>query len=273
MNKSLVSLISIVMTLATGCATQRVTHERLHGVLWIQTSVEHAVATTQAFSAASVNLEKALNDPAWTAALEQTGGYQNLAPAVIFDVDETVLDNSPFQARLVIDGLDYDHALWEAWVKESNAKPMPGAKEFIQILKEKGVKVFYVTNRAIEQPTVENIRKVLDPDVTPGNVLCRNEMPGWSSDKTSRREFIAKDYRIVLLVGDDYNDFTFLGKVTPAERIEKANNHKTYWGRKWILISNPLYGNWEKALYNYDYNMSDKDRLESKYKLLRTNNI
>ncbi|MCG7994262.1 MAG: hypothetical protein JAZ06_02415 [Candidatus Thiodiazotropha taylori] len=273
MNKIIVVSLSVVMMLSAGCATQRVTHERLHGVLWSQTSVEHSIAVNQAFSVAKENAEKALIDSSWSAALEQTEGYENLKPAVIVDVDETVLDNSPFQARLVSKGIDYDHALWEAWVNESNAKAMPGAKEFIQHIKEKGIKVFYVTNRVIEQPTVENIRKELDPSVTSDDVLCKKEKPGWGSDKSSRRELIAKDYRILLLIGDDYNDFAFLDKVSPEERIEKSMKHIKHWGKKWILIANPLYGNWEKALYKYDNKMPDEQKLKEKYKYLKEKNI
>ena len=272
-NKILGIVILAVLIVVSGCVSQRITHERLNGVLWSQTSVEYKVAVTQSFSAARSNVEKALNDTSWSAALEQTKGYEGLKPAVIVDVDETVLDNSPFQARLVSAGIDYDHTLWEAWVNESNANAMPGAKGFIQFLKEKGVKIFYVTNRVIEEPTVENIKQVLDPTVTSDDVLCKKEKPSWGSDKTSRREVIAQDYRILLLVGDDYNDFTFLDKVSPENRIEKAKNHKSYWGEKWILISNPLYGNWEKALYKYDYKMPDENKLKEKYKYLKTKNI
>jgi acid phosphatase len=262
-----------LVLVASGCATQRVTHERLHGILWSQTSIEYQAAAIQSFSVARKSVEKALKDSSWTAALEQSKGYERLKPAVILDVDETVLDSSPLQARLVRAGIDYNHTLWEAWVNESNADSIPGAKEFIQFLKEKGVKVFYVTNRILEQPTVENIRNVLDPSVSADDVLCKKEKPDWGSDKTSRRELIAQQYRILLLVGDDYNDFTFLDKVSPETRIEKTKQHKHYWGEKWILISNPLYGNWERALYNYDLKMPDNEKLKEKYRYLRTKNI
>jgi len=252
-----------------GCTSPQSSHESLNGALWVQTSVEYKVAAVQSFTAARSSTVKALNDTSWSAALEQTGEYQNLPPAVIVDVDETVLDNSPFQARLINKGIGFDLDLWEAWVNESTAIAIPGAKEFITFLKQKNVKVFYVTNRALENPTVKNIKQVLDPQVSAEDVLCKNEKTGWGSDKTSRRKEIAQNYRIILLVGDNYNDFHFPGEVGPEERIKKAKTFQDYWGSKWIIVSNPLYGDWEASLYNYDYSMSHENKLKAKYEYLK----
>ena len=248
------------------------TFEPLNGVLWTQTSIEYKVAANQAFNAAKASVEKALKNPDWTAALEQTGNYQGLKPAVIVDVDETVLDNSPFQARLVETCKSFNETLWEKWVNEASAEAVPGAKSFIQFLKSKGIKVFYVTNRSLEEPTIKNIQTALDSDVTAKEVLCKREKPEWGSDKTSRRKFISKKYRILLLVGDDYNDFAFLGKVSPEERIKKAETQKMFWGEKWFIICNPLYGNWEKSLYDYNYILSDEEKIKIKLKYLNTKN-
>jgi acid phosphatase len=265
------ALVSFCIALTvSACAANRATHEWLNGVLWAQTSVEFQVSVNQSFNTAKENIQKALNDPDWTAALEQTDGYQGLKPAVIVDVDETVLDNYPFEARLVKEGIGFDYKLWQAWVNESRADGMPGAKSFIQYVKAKGIKVFYVTNRVLEAPTVKNIKMELDPQVTPDDVLCKNEKTDWGSDKTSRRAFIARQYRILLLIGDDYNDFTFLGKVSPEERISNTRNHQQYWGKQWIIISNPVYGHWERALYDYDYKLSDEDKLKAKINYLNT---
>ncbi|MCI5119132.1 MAG: 5'-nucleotidase, partial [Candidatus Electrothrix sp. LOE1_4_5] len=192
-------------------------------------------------------------------------------PAVIVDVDETLLDNSPLAARLILAEKEYDPQLWLEWVKESSAAPMPGAVSFIRFAKEKGVAVFYVTNRKIKNETVRNIKNVIDPDVQPEQVLCKEERPEWGSDKTSRRAFLAEKFRILLLIGDDYNDFSFLDKSSPEERINKAVNQKKYWGRKWILISNPVHGSWKTALYGHDYSLTGEEKLKRKYQLLRTN--
>ncbi|MCI5188729.1 MAG: hypothetical protein D3905_02800 [Candidatus Electrothrix sp. AS4_5] len=272
-HKLLLFFLSILLVCNSVGATAKAENppEMFLGVLWTQASAEWNMASQQAFHLAALNLEKALNDPSWTAALEQQGNFHSLPPAVIVDVDETLLDNSPFAARLILAGKEYDPKLWLAWVKESSAAPMPGAVSFIRFAKEKGVAVFYVTNRKVKNETVRNIKKVLDSDVKPEQVLCKNERPEWGSDKTSRRAFIAEKFRILLLIGDDYNDFAFLGKVSPAKRKKAAKKHHQYWGRKWILISNPVHGSWKTALYGHNYSLTDEEKLKRKYQLLRTN--
>jgi acid phosphatase len=188
---------------------------------------------------------------------------------VITDVDETVLDNTPFQAKLVLKNAAFDAGKWTAWVREYRAEAIPGAKEFIAFLKSKNIRVFYVTNRTQKEPTLLNLQRVIDPEVTAEQVLCKNEQPGWGSDKTSRRAFLAQRYRILLLLGDDYNDFFFLGNVSPEERTTRAESQTAFWGQKWFLISNPLYGSWERALYGFDYRLSADQQRNKKIRHLK----
>ena len=82
-------------------------------------------------------------------------------------------------------------------------------------------------------------------------------------------QYVARSHRILLLVGDDYNDFTYLGNVTPEERRSKSAAQSKYWGRKWIILSNPNYGHWERALYDYDSSLSREAVLEKKHQFLR----
>lgn len=158
-HKLLLFFLSILLVCNSVGATAKAENppEMLLGVLWTQASAEWSMATEQAFHLATLNLEKALHDPSWTAALEQQGNFHSLPPAVIVDIDETLLDNSPLAARLILAGKEYDPQLWLEWVKESSAAPMPGAVSFIRFAKEKGVAVFYVTNRKIKNETVRNI--------------------------------------------------------------------------------------------------------------------
>lgn len=254
----------------SGVAEPLRTDEQLNGVLWVQTSAEYRVSAVQAFRTATRQAQLALADKSIRAALEQTSDCQELPPAVIIDVDETVLDNSPFQARLVQAGQEFTPTLWEKWVNEAKADAVPGAKAFVGFLKEQGIDLFYVTNRKLKEPTLKNIRTMLDPDVTDDHVLCKYEKPAWSSDKTSRRALIAKSHRIILLVGDDYNDFASLGKTGATERTHLAEKYQNRWGTHWILISNPIYGNWERALYNYNYRLSRQEKIDLKLKHLQT---
>jgi acid phosphatase len=246
-----------------GLAEPLRTDEQLNGVLWMQTSAEYKMSTVQAFRTAALRVKEALQDKTLTASLEQTVDYQTLPPAVIVDVDETVLDNSPFQAQLIESGKEYSPELWEEWVKKAQAAAVPGAKDFIELLKEQGIEVFYVTNRELKDPTLKNIRAALDSEAAADHLLCKYEKKGWGSDKTSRRAVLAKTHRILLLMGDDYNDFSALRKTDAAEKFQE------YWGTRWIVLSNPLYGNWERALYEYNFTLSRQEKIDLKLKKLQ----
>ncbi len=250
--------------------THRRTHERLHGTLWIQTAAEYYGASQQAYRVARGMLEHGLRDPHWVAAVEQ-GSPADLPPAVIMDIDETVLDNSRFEARLVIENADYDRKLWQEWVSLARAKAVPGALGFVKYAKSRGVEVFFVTNRHVdvERDTRANLADLGFPvrgdrDV----ILSKKERPEWGSDKASRRKFIAREYRITLLIGDDLGDFVSDAHKRVDDRRRSAEKYREYWGTKWILLPNPLYGSWERSLYDFDFGLEGKDILEKKYNYL-----
>ena len=233
-------------------APPRAEHPTLYSTLWVQTSPEYRATAWQAYRAASETLRRALADSTWTAAVEQEGAdFAGLPPAVVLDVDETVLDNSPYQARVIRGDGSFDPVAWGAWVDEARAEPVPGAREFLRLADSLGVAIFYVTNRddELEAATRRNLEAVglpVDPDLD--TVLSRGEREGWTSDKSSRREAVADRYRIVLLVGDDFNDFV-AARLPRADRDRLAERHRDRWGERWIMLPNPNYGSWEGALY------------------------
>jgi len=220
-------------------------------VAWFRTSVEYRATAVQAYRLASLMLDRAMADRAWTAALEQTGDFASKPPAVILDVDETVLDNSESEERNVREGAVYSEARWADWCNERRATPIPGALEFTRAAAAKGVAVFYVTNRdrALEPATRDNLAKYGFPlDSTRDTVLARAERPEWaSSDKSSRRGLVARDFRILLLVGDDFGDFVAGARGTLAARRALDESNAAMWGVKWIALPNPMYGSWKTA--------------------------
>ena len=263
MNRRIPSLLALLVSVS--CAThtappvQRTApvgsaaaHENLNAVLWLQTALEYEASALQAFRLAQLQLDAALADPQWTAAIEQQGDASTRPPAVIVDVDETVLDNSYYQARLIRDNASYATATWDAWVGEARATAVPGAAEFAQYAAKKGVAVFYVTNRTanLEAATRKNLAAEHFPLTdTVDTVLARGERPEWSaSAKGPRRAFVAGSYRILLLVGDDLGDFVVDASGTPEEREARAAAQSDWWGRRWIMIPNPTYGSWERAI-------------------------
>jgi acid phosphatase len=165
---------------------------------------------------------------------------------------------------LILEGGAFDPESWGAWVNEAQAPPVPGAPEFLAFAESLGVEVFYVTNRdaPLEPATRRNLEAAgLPIDPTLDTVLTRGEQEGWTSDKTSRRGTIAERYRIVLLVGDDFNDFV-PARLPRAERDRLVERYKDRWGERWIILPNPTYGSWETALYGEgDLSAEDRARL------------
>jgi 5'-nucleotidase (lipoprotein e(P4) family) len=222
----------------------------LNAVLWTQTAAEHDAATLGIYANARRALDAALADPSWFGAAEETANDPAQPPAIVLDLDETALDNAAFEVRAIRAGKTYDADLWKQWSSEGTAAAIPGAAEFLAYAKSRGVTPFYVTNRDKEEE--EGVRRnlaLLGYPVTADfdNVLMRGEKPEWTSDKTSRRVFVAASYRIVMLLGDDLNDFTNARDKTAAERDGIVAERKDWWGSRWIMIPNPIYGSWERA--------------------------
>ena len=221
-------------------------------VLYVQTSTEFAANNIQTFNNASKALDMALQDKTWTAALEQKNNFSSKKPAIIVDVDETVLDNSSFQSRTILSGLSYPNG-WAKWVNESNASAVEGAYEFLHYANDSDVKIFYVTNRleSFREPTIKNLKRLGLPfDDNKNTLLMRVDEN--VRDKTERRKYIADDYRIVLLVGDQLTDFisTKEAYVFHSDRKKLAKKYSDMWGSKWFMITNPTYGRWELSIYD-----------------------
>ena len=265
-----IATVLLIQAAAQTGVPQTAAHELLDSVLWAQTSVEHDAACEQAYRQARAMLNRALKNRKWTAAIEQRAGYERLPPAVILDIDETILDNSPEEAEKAR-GADRP-GLWEEWVRQERATALPGALSFTQYVAKRGVSLFYVTNRdaATKSATFSTLQHLGFPlQQGAASIYCRGEKPEWSSDKGSRRAVIAQRYRILLLVGDDLGDFLSGIRVSPEERRRIAAPYADRWGERWILLPNPMYGSWESALYGNDASLSEAERLRRKHEWLR----
>lgn len=223
----------------------------LDATLWLQTSAEYSAMSRQIWRAAERLLPEALADTTWSAALEQDPGAGGLPPAVIVDVDETILDNAPYAARLIERDESFTEASWAVWVEEAKAHPVPGALEFVRAARELGVEVFYVTNRLanLEEATRRNLDEMGFPSGEAEDVhLLLDEREEWGSDKTSRRAWVAERYRVLLLAGDDLNDFLPARGLSVEARAELTERHEDRWGTHWIVFANPTYGSWVSAV-------------------------
>src|SRR5205085_1558960 len=169
--------------------------------------------------------------------------------AIIVDVDETVLDNSRYQGRLIKRGVNYPEG-WTDWCNRAEATAIPGAVEFLKYAHSRGVRVFYVTNRKIAEKdgTARNLKAVGFPEVNDETLLVRTDTQ--NDTKEPRRQQIGSRYHVVLLMGDNLNDFSevFEKSKTVASRIAAAENNKSQFGTHFIVLPNPMYGDWENAI-------------------------
>jgi acid phosphatase len=248
-------------------------HDLLNAVLWMQRSVEYKATAMAAFALARIRLDQALADPNWTAIVpkERPDAYQSLPPAVIVDVDETILDNSGYQAWMTLKGTTFDPKTWNAYVNTVTSLAIPGAVEFARYADGKGVKVFYVSNRTAEEEpaTRKNLEKFGFPMSGPvDTALMARERPDWGSAKGTRRAYVAKSYRVLLNLGDNFADFVDEYRGTEAERLAVLEQHKDRWGREWIMLANPTYGSFESAPFKHDFKQSDADKRKAKRSVL-----
>ena len=251
----LIFLLLITITYENSYASEKdksFQEQSMLSVIYVQTSTEFAANNIQTFNNASKALDMALKDKTWTAALEQKDNFVSKDPAIIIDVDETVLDNSSFQSRTILSGLSYPNG-WAKWVNESMATAVEGVYEFLHYANENDVKIFYVTNRleSFREPTIRNLKSLGLPFDDNLNSLIMREDEN-VRDKTKRRKNIAENYRIVLLLGDQLTDFisTKEAYVFHSDRKKLANKYSDMWGSKWFMITNPTYGRWELSIYD-----------------------
>lgn len=245
----------------------------LNGTLWMQHGAGYVAASVQTYALAREAMRRALEDSSHTAALEQEGrDVSGLAPAVILDVDETVLDNAPYNARRILAGSAYTPESFAAWTREAAAEPVPGALAFTRAADSLGVAVFYVTNRdhGWEEPTARNLRRWGFPlDTTTDHLLTEGEREGWGSDKTSRRAWVARDHRVLILVGDDLNDFVHARGSTDTYR-RALDAHRGRFGDSWFMLPNPTYGSWEGAVTGFGSGLAPEELLRRKLRSLDT---
>ncbi|MBK8233806.1 MAG: 5'-nucleotidase, lipoprotein e(P4) family [Candidatus Eisenbacteria bacterium] len=254
--------------LSAGCGSSaRLTHENLNGLLWMQTSGEYRAACLTAYRTATTQMEKALADPGWTAALEQSGDLSALAPAVILDADETALDNSAYQSRLAKSSRGFAPDTWSAWCREELATAVPGASDFCRAAVERGVTLLFVTNRdtQLAESTLRNLGKAGFPN-DPRRVQVIGKTA--ESDKGPRRADLSRRYRILLLVGDQLGDFVSVPNgASSTDRAALAEQNAAMWGTRWIALPNCTYGDWERSLV--DSKRSDEENLKAKFGRLR----
>jgi 5'-nucleotidase (lipoprotein e(P4) family) len=248
---------------ATASRNQPDTEYQEGAILWTQASGERDALAYQAFALARMVLDRDLS----------MNRRSRQRRAVVVDIDETVMDNSAYQATLLKNGQSYSAQSWTVWVNRREATAIPGAVEFLRYAASRGVRVFYITNRKSAEEgeaTIANLKKLGFPDVSVETVLGRTD-PN-SSSKEVRRQSVGARYRIVLLMGDNLNDFAevFDKSKTVEDRIAAVEKNKAQFGTRFIVLPNPMYGDWENAVYDYNFKLTESEKAAKRKARLRT---
>jgi len=219
----------------------------LGATLFTQESAEYRALCYQAYNLASMRLM-------------QTPPAANDSFVVVLDLDETVLDNSPYTAWQIANDQPFTPETWTQWVDLASAKPVPGVIPFLKLADSLGYQLFFISNRSPEhlQATIKNMRDLDMPQLDSARFMFKTT----TSDKTERRDSVlAMGYEIALFIGDNLGDFD--GKwdkpATNDERNALADNQQHDFGDKFIVLPNTIYGTWEGALYNYNRDFTDKE--------------
>jgi len=258
------NLFYLLAILSAGCAScvhSESGSEPQGGIRWVLTASEFDALCLQAYRAASDFLQPALADRSWSALPDQTDAVE-LPPAIIFDVDETLVSNAEFQAS-------YEHPFTNSklddWNDAGLARAIPGSVAFTRLAMESGVELFFITNRPCEKkPGIDNHCPQQDVTVRDLNevgivadaehVMMANERPEWDREKVVRRNLVAQTHRVIMLIGDDLSDFIACTRSSPrapctnratiASRDELSYEHQRFWGAGWFILPNPMHGSW-----------------------------
>jgi 5''-nucleotidase, lipoprotein e(P4) family len=254
------TFVAFVSALAPAVASAQTPHPedpaaRMESaLLWTQSSGEWRALCYQGWNIARVQLDALLPQP------------RTKPPAVVVDIDETVLDNSPYHAGLIVAG-DGSIPKWADWINSASAQPIPGALEFLRYAVSRGVEVFYITNRTVaEEPaTLENLEKFGFPQVDKDHVLVRTA----EGSKDRRRATVAEQHDILLLCGDNLGDFAGFDDRTVEDRNAMTDELRGQFGRRFIVFPNTFVGDWQSALYRAPTRQPGETREQQRRKHLR----
>jgi 5'-nucleotidase (lipoprotein e(P4) family) len=218
----------------------------MQAVLWYQRSPEMRAMYLQSYNMARVALDLNLKHPS-----------SRNPKAVVVDIDETILDNSPYEAWLAANDSSYSGSSWSSWINDAKAAPLPGALDFLNYAKKKGCAIFYISNRKKDgqfDATLKNLVSYKFPDAEPSHLLLKTSADTSTSkafnSKEQRRVFISHQlhYEIVLLCGDQLADldksFNLFAGATEHSINDSLNKYSTLLGKKFIALPNPMYGDW-----------------------------
>ena len=232
-----------------------VSNGKLYAALFQQQAAEYDALCYQAYNIARLRLDEALAKPS------------DKPLAIVSDIDETFMNTSYYAVECGRNGTEFEYKTWEEWTTKAEATPLAGAVEFFQYAAQKGVQIFYVTNRkeSERKGTTLNIKRYHFPFQGDDHLIFRTA----ERSKENRRLNIAKNYDIVLFLGDNLGDFDKdFDATTPEGRSQAVEKNHNQFGTKYIVLPNTSYGDWENVLYG-ENPLTLKERKELILKTLK----
>lgn len=232
----IVQLVLVVLAGARPLAGQTVPDQSVTAVLWFQRSAEYRALCYQAYNLAELRIKEYLTHP-----------DKEREAAVIFDIDETLLDNSPQEALNIIENKAFTQERWKAWTDQASAAAIPGALDFCHFLARNGIHVIYVSNRLNTEgvSTLLNLQKWNFPYADRNHLYLKSTTSG----KEARRNIIEKQYNVIMLVGDNLSDFDEVFEDRSVNfGYGTVDSLRADFGKKFIVLPNPMYGDWTKPL-------------------------
>ncbi|RIY33327.1 5'-nucleotidase, lipoprotein e(P4) family [Psittacicella gerlachiana] len=221
-------------------------------VAWVQNSGEYRALAYQAFNFATISYQ---NAPV----------VKGKGKAVIVDLDETMIDNSDYQGGVVKSGVPFNNTTWGKWEQAGNPKAIPGAVAFAQYVAKNGGTMFYISNRqeANLAHTIETLKALGFPGVSSETVLLQSQ--GGTSSKDPRFDKVNAKYNVVLYIGDNLTDYPQVSNLTTTQaRNAWVEQNANKFGIKYVILPNPMYGNWVSALAPnfYKNSLSEQNKLK-----------
>ena len=228
-------LLIFCLIFTFGCSSNKIS-QKDHSMYWHKNSAEYKALCLQAYNSAKNKLDIELSK------------NTDETLAIVADLDETILNNTPYNEMLIEENISFNQENWSDWVNKKIATAVPGSLDFFNYADSKGVEIIYLSNRRVEnyEPTKENLISLGFPFKESTQMLLRTN----SRDKDERRKS-KENYNIIMFVGDNLGDFdsTFFDKDN-EERWEISKSKKEKFGDSFILIPNLIYGDWEVGFNN-----------------------
>ncbi|WP_017444508.1 HAD family acid phosphatase [Gayadomonas joobiniege] len=228
-------------------------------VAWMQTSAEYQANVMQTYKTATAKLPLLvrLNKTALLEQLQQKNSA-NLPKALLIDLDDTLISTSAYQGQLIKHRQSNTESRFTQWAATESAPLLPEALNLIKKATQLNVRVLLISNRICRDTprdpcpaktqTLAMLKK-LGLNFPRNQMFFQNEYAEWGADQSSRREFIAQRYLVLMIVADDLNQMIPDMTSLPSEsRLKQLQQYRSLIGEQWFILPNPVAGSWRTNL-------------------------